>query len=102
MGLAAYRFWTLVGRTICVLSLKVEVIRPEAAEREGPYLLACTHLSHLEPFLLSAVVRRKIDWMARVEFYAHRVFAWWMRSVDSFAVRRFGVPISAIRIAITR
>ena len=102
MSQFGYRFATSIGRGIRFMSLRVHLIRPEAAEREGPYLLACTHLSHLEPFILSTIVRRKIDWMARIEFYTYRVFGWMMHWVDAFGVRRFGVPVSAIRTAIHR
>jgi 1-acyl-sn-glycerol-3-phosphate acyltransferase len=97
-----YRVGTTLGRGIRFMSLRVHVVRPEAAEREGPYLLACTHLSHLEPFILSTVVRRKLDWMARIEFYTYRIFGALMHWVDAFGVRRFGVPVSAIRTAIDR
>src|SRR5215207_5800308 len=97
-----YAVGKFFGRWIYALSVKGEVIRPELAERAGGYVLAVTHLSHLEPFVVGILVRRKIDWMARVEFYCYRAFAWMLHALDSFAVNRFGVPVSAIRTAIAR
>src|SRR5688500_19406824 len=50
--------------------------------------------------VLTALVRRKIDWMARVEFYKYRIGAWALYAMDCFPVNRFGVPVSAIRTAV--
>lgn len=82
--------------------MRVHVIRPQMAERPGGYLIAMNHLSHLDPFLLSVLVSRPIDWMARVEFYKYRPIGWVLRAVNAFAVRRSGVPVSAIRTALAR
>lgn len=91
-----------LGRHIRWACLQIEVIRPELADRNGGYLLACTHLSHLEPFLASLLTHRQVDWMARIEFFRWRLFAWYLKAIGSFAVNRQGVPVSAIRTAIAR
>jgi 1-acyl-sn-glycerol-3-phosphate acyltransferase len=96
----------VVGRTLARLiyagTIRGRVIRPEIPERPGGYVLAATHISHLEPGILTAIVRRKIDWMARIEFYKYRIGAWCLYAMDTFPVNRFGVPVSAIRAAIER
>lgn len=97
-----YTVGKFFGRWIYALSIKGEVLRPELAERPGGYVLAVTHLSHLEPFVVGILVRRKIDWMARVEFYRYRVFSRMLYAMDAFPVNRSGVPVSAIRTAIAR
>ena len=97
-----YAVSRFLGRWIYALSIKGEILRPELPERPGGYVLAVTHLSHLEPFVVATLVRRKVDWMARVEFYRYRVFAKMLYMVDAFPVNRFGVPVSAIRTAIAR
>ena len=75
---------------------------PHLAERTGGYILAVSHISHLEPFIATSLVKRKIDWMARVEFYRWRIFRPFLRAFDTFPVNRFGVPVSSIRTAINR
>jgi 1-acyl-sn-glycerol-3-phosphate acyltransferase len=97
-----YRLSTGFGRFCFWNSVNFRCIRRDAPERDGPYILACTHLSHIEPFLMSIIVRRQIDWMARIEFYTYRLFSWMMLAVDSIPVRRFGVSANAIRTAIER
>jgi len=72
------------------------------ARRRGGYILACSHVSHLDPFCLSAILPRKIGWMARIEFYRHPIIARLMRAVHAFPVNRQGIPVSAIREALGR
>ncbi len=84
----------------CTLRMKVSGL--PAGARPGGYLLACSHVSHLDPFCISALFPRKIGWMARVEFYRHPLIARLMRTVHAFPVNRHGVPVSAIREALAR
>jgi len=103
MSLFAYRLATLAGHFAFIQTIRLKILRPEMIDRDGPLLIACTHLSHIDPFLLSIVTRkRQIDWMARIEFWKFRVGARFMESMDAIPVRRFGVAASAIRTAIER
>lgn len=97
-----YRLGQLAGRFIFFCTMRLEVIRPEAVDRAGPYILASTHLGNLDPFLLGVVVSRQIDWITRVEFYRYRLIGWMLHRLDTIQVRRFGVPVSTIRTAIAR
>lgn len=97
-----YRLGKLSGQFIFFCTMRLEVIRPEAASRAGPFILASSHLGHLDPFLLGVVVDRQIDWITRAEFYGHPATAWMLGQLDAIKVRRFGVPVSAIRAAIAR
>ena len=96
---AAGRF---LGRWIYALSIRGEVLRRGLAERPRGYVLAVTHLSHLEPFIVTVLLRRKVDWMARIEFFRNRVARGLLYGTDAVPVNRFGVPVSAIRKAIGR
>jgi 1-acyl-sn-glycerol-3-phosphate acyltransferase len=70
------------------------------SEREGGYLLACSHASHLDPFCVSVVLQRKVRWMARIEFYRHWWAAWLLGVIGAFPVNRQGVPVSTVKTAI--
>ncbi|HEX4055296.1 MAG TPA: lysophospholipid acyltransferase family protein [Tepidisphaeraceae bacterium] len=78
------------------------VLHPERFHVPGGFILACSHVSHLEPFIVSTLVDRRIDWMARIEFYRYHIFAAMLREYDAFPVNRQGVPVRAIRTAIER
>lgn len=103
MSLLGYRIGTAAGWFIFVQTVRLRVLRPEMADRPGPLLIACTHLSHTDPFLLSIVTRKRpIDWMARVEFWNWRVGGWLMEWFDAIPVHRFGVAARGIRMALAR
>jgi 1-acyl-sn-glycerol-3-phosphate acyltransferase len=88
------------GRMIFFFTMRLHLLRPQLAERDGGYILALTHLGNLDPFCSSVIVRRPIRWMARKEFFANRLAAWTLRRLGAFAVNRQGIPVSAIRCAI--
>ncbi|HZL36544.1 MAG TPA: lysophospholipid acyltransferase family protein [Tepidisphaeraceae bacterium] len=102
MSVFAYRLAKGVGQFIFMNTMRLKVLRPQAARFDGPLLIACSHLSHTDPFLLTVVVRRQIDWFARVEFWKYRLIGHGLECLDAIAVRRFGVAASAVRTGIRR
>src|SRR4051812_30668899 len=76
------------------------VLHAERANLPGGYLLACTHVSHVEPMLASCLIDRPIRWMARIEFFRIKPLALLLHHTNSFPVHRQGVPVSAVRKAI--
>src|SRR5438876_9422820 len=84
----------------CVASL--HVVRRENANRDGGFLLATNHISHFDPFIISSVVRRKIDWMAMAEFFPLPVLGFLLRAVDAFPADRYRADRKTIRTAIQR
>lgn len=83
-------------------SARVRVIRRENANRSGAFLLASNHISHFDPFIISSVVRRKIDWMAMAEFFPIPVLGHYLRAVDAFPADRHRADRKTIRTAIER
>lgn len=90
------------GRFVFFCTMNAQVVRRETVDRPGGYVLACTHLSHVDPACVSVIANRKIDWMSRLEFYQSRLTAALMWAVGAFPVDRFGIPVSSIRTAIRR
>lgn len=89
-------------RCIAFHTLRIRCLGLEAARRPGGWLLACSHVSHLDPFCIGSQLPREVGWMARIEFY-HRG---WARAllcaVHAFPVNRQGVPVRAIKTALQR
>lgn len=103
MSRLVYRLGTGFGQFIFWQCMRLKVIRPQAARRQGPYILACTHLSHLDPFMMSIVMaRQQIDWLARIEFWKFRATGKLMEWMDAIPVRRFGVAANSIRTGVER
>jgi 1-acyl-sn-glycerol-3-phosphate acyltransferase len=91
-----------VLRLIFFYTLRVRAFGLEAAARPGAWVLACSHVSHLDPFCVGPQLRRKIGWMARIEFYRSRWSRLLLDAVHAFSVNRQGVPVEAIKTALRR
>ena len=83
-------------------SSRIHVLEREHAERSGGFLLVSNHISHFDPFIISSVVRRKIDWMAMAEFFPLPVVGLFLRAVDAFPAERDRADRKTIRTAIER
>src|SRR5256714_15657417 len=81
---------------------RVRVLGSENVNRNGEFLLAANHISHFDPFIISSVVRRKIDWMAMAEFFPYPVLGFFLRAVDAFPADRHRADRTTIRTAIER
>jgi 1-acyl-sn-glycerol-3-phosphate acyltransferase len=65
-------------------------------------LLAANHISHFDPFIISLVIRRKIDWMTMAEFFQPPVVGFLLRAIDAFPADRDRADLKTIRTAIER
>jgi 1-acyl-sn-glycerol-3-phosphate acyltransferase len=81
---------------------RVYVLRRGHSNRSGGFLLASNHISHFDPFIISSVVRRKIDWMAMAEFFPLPLLGFFLRAVDAFPAERDRADRKTIRTAIER
>lgn len=100
MPTLTFRIADLAGRIIRNQCVREFALQARQSRRQGGYVLAVTHVSHLEPFLVSMAHQRQIHWLARQEFYRHPVSAWFLRKFDCIEVNRFGVPVQAMRRSI--
>ncbi len=97
-----YWFCWVVGRWIWFATFDLKQLHRHRLDLPGGYVVACTHLSHLEPFLLGLYYRRIINWITRIEFYKFGWMVWFLRRYGAIPVRRQGVSASGIRTAIAR
>src|SRR5690625_3442770 len=85
-----YILATSIGKFIGLCCLKITRINFKDAELPGGYILAVTHLGNLEPAITSCILRRKIRWMARCEYFKPLWARVALRSVGGFPVNRNG------------
>ena len=98
----ANRAAALLMKALFAYAARVQVLRRENANHKGAFLLAANHISHFDPFILSSVVRRKIDWMAMAEFFPNPLLGSFLRAVDAFPADRHRADRKTIRTAIER
>jgi 1-acyl-sn-glycerol-3-phosphate acyltransferase len=100
MGSLFYGTCRIGARFIRRQTIRQFSLNEDRADRAGGFILACTHLSHLEPIVVSSIVRRHVRWMARMEFYRRRWGAAALNLGGAFPVDRFGCSLRAVRTAI--
>lgn len=82
--------------------MRIRAFGLESLDRPGAWLLACSHVSHLDPFCIGSQMSRKVGWMARIEFYRRCWTRALLSAVHAFPVNRQGVPVQAIKTALKR
>jgi 1-acyl-sn-glycerol-3-phosphate acyltransferase len=102
LGEFANRAAALLIKLLFGCVARVRVLGSENVNRTGGFLLAANHISHFDPFIISSVVRRKIDWMAMAEFFRFTVMRFLLRAVDAFPAHRDRADRKTIRTAIER
>lgn len=98
----AYKLTVWFLRALLSPFVRVRVLHPERARRAGGCLLACNHISHFDPPLISARIGRKIDWMATAGLFSNRFLGAWLRAADTFPVDRSKADRASVRTALDR
>jgi 1-acyl-sn-glycerol-3-phosphate acyltransferase len=98
----ANRAAALFMKALFGYSSRVRAVGLENTEHASGFLLASNHISHFDPFIISSVVRRKIDWMAMAEFFPLPIVGLFLRAVDAFPAERDRADRKTIRTAIER
>jgi 1-acyl-sn-glycerol-3-phosphate acyltransferase len=98
----ANRLAALFMKALFGYSSRIHMLGRENAERAGGLLIASNHISHFDPFIISSVLRRKIDWMAMAEFFSLPIVGLFLRAVDAFPAERDRADRKTIRTAMER
>lgn len=82
---------------------RIEIVGRENIPSHGAFILACNHTSYFDPPILAAgCFRRRLNFLAKEELFRHRLFAWYIRHLGAFPIRREGSDISAVKESIRR
>lgn len=77
------------------------IYQPIPVSDNGPTLLACNHLSGLDPFLIVAACKRPIRFMIAIEQYERFGLQWLFRAAGCIPVERSGRVETAFRATLT-
>lgn len=97
-----YDFLRVVFGAILAMTMRRRTAGLENVPGQGGFILAVCHLHHLDPFIVSTFLKRRIGWMSRVEFCAHRWLWTFLRHAGAFPVDRAGYARPALREALRR
>ncbi len=103
MSALAYRISGQAGHWMLKPFVRLQVWKtPGAVEPAGGAVLVSNHISHFDPFFLTPVLQRRIDWMTTSEFYSIPVIGSWLRAVDTFPVDRSRPDRRSLRDGVAR
>ena len=69
---------------------RVKVEGRENLPRHGPVILASNHRSFLDSIFVPLVVRRRVTFVAKAEYFDDPKTAWFFRALGQIPIRREG------------
>lgn len=86
----AYWFVKVTLGTLLRLLFRIRVENVEAVPGDGPVILASNHLSVSDSFFLPLVLKRRVTFVAKAEYFDNWKTAWFFRAVGQIPIRREG------------
>src|SRR3954464_1117355 len=85
-------YWVLKAVLTPILRFlfRVRVEGDENLPKKGPAILASNHLSFSDSIFLPLVLRRRITFVAKAEYFEQRKTAWFFRAVGQIPIKRGG------------
>lgn len=97
-----YDFLRVVFGAILAMTMRRRTAGLENLPAQGGFILAVCHLHHLDPFVVSTFLKRRIGWMSRIEFCKNRLLWCFLHHAGAFPVNRTGYVRPALREALLR
>jgi glycerol-3-phosphate dehydrogenase (NAD(P)+) len=100
-GVNPVLYWIarLVLLPFFLLYFRLQRIGAEHIPRSGPLLLAANHRSFLDPFVIGALTRRPVCYVAKRELFARRWQAWVLNALGAFPIDRGAADADAMATA---
>ena len=85
-------YWVLkaILTPIFFVLFRVKVEGRENIPKHGPAVLAANHQSFCDSFFIPLVVRRKVTFLAKAEYFDSWKTAWFFRAAGQIPIRRGG------------
>lgn len=97
-----YAFWKFFCWLCSALYLPTVVKGKKNIPERGGFILACNHVSYLDPVIFGISCPRQLNYMARESLFENRLFGWFLAHVNVFAIKRYSADIGAIKEALAR
>ena len=93
-------FYWFIRAAVAVLAKVLFRLKIEGRERlptTGPYIIAPTHRSNLDGFMISTISNRRIRFMAKDSLWSNRPSGWFFTTMGGFPVDREHADRQALR-----
>ena len=98
----AYRVLKMLLTPVFRILWRVKVVGAEHVPARGPVVLAPNHVTFLDSFFLPLVVKRRVTFVAKAEYFDSWKTAWFFRAVGQIPMRREGGSASERALAAAR
>ncbi len=95
-----YELFRIPITAVDFICLRKVVLHGERLDRQGGFILASSHISHMEPIIASLHTKRQVHWMSRIEFYKHGWVRALLNAVGAFPVNRQKPAPSSLKAGI--
>lgn len=94
---AFYHFARLVTGAVCYGPLRMQVHGRENVPLTGPLIVACNHVSYVDPVALGVALPRPVSYMAKVELFRIPLLGPLIGGLGAYSVDRGKGDVAAIR-----
>jgi 1-acyl-sn-glycerol-3-phosphate acyltransferase len=98
----AYHTSRLCLRAFFRIRYGLQVTGAASVPRRGGVVVACNHVSYLDPLSLAACCPRRLRFMARANLFDHWLLGPYLRSTGVMPLQREERDVAALRLAIER
>ena len=94
-------YWVIKGILTPVLRglYRIRIEGREHLPQRGPVILAANHRSFMDSIFLPLVIRRRVTFVAKAEYFDDKKTAWFFRGVGQIPIRREGGSASERALA---
>ena len=79
---------------------RYKVVGKENLPEGGGYIIACNHVTALDPvYLVSSVFPKPVHFMAKIELFKNPVARWFLTGMNAFPINRAGFDATSIHFA---
>lgn len=95
-----YAIFKILCRIFFGKILSTKIIGTENLPKEGGFILAANHVSNWDPPFLGTFMEREVCYMGKEELFKNPVFAYFVRALHVFPVKRGAADKTAVKTAL--
>lgn len=88
------------GGLIARVLFGFSVYGAERVPRKGGVIIACNHISEMDPPVVGFAIPRNIAFMTKIELFRNRFGSFFLRKLNAYPVNRTGIDTNAMRMTI--